>query len=69
MAIHSQRTMRRDAKMDYETFAKLIQLCQECEVRGCTYNHDGECRFVFVHERKPNINDIDGCTDYQERGM
>lgn len=46
----------------------MKRLCQECEVRGCTYNHDGECRFVFVHERKPNINDIDGCTDYQEGG-
>lgn len=42
----------------------LKQLCQECEGHGCTYNHDGECRFPLVHERKPRINDIDGCIDY-----
>lgn len=47
--------------------AKLIylkQLCMECERMGCTYNHAGECRFALVHERKPEINDIDGCVDY-----
>lgn len=42
----------------------LKQLCQECEGHGCTYNHGGECRFALVHERKPEINDIDGCVDY-----
>lgn len=47
--------------------AKLLylkQLCLECEGYGCTYNHEGECRFALVHERKPEINDIDGCVDY-----
>lgn len=42
----------------------LKQLCVECEGYGCTYNHGGECRFALVHERKPEINDIDGCVDY-----
>lgn len=42
----------------------LKQLCMECEGHGCTYNHNGECRFALVHERKPEINDIDGCVDY-----
>lgn len=42
----------------------LKQLCMECEGYGCTYNHSGECRFALVHERKPEINDIDGCVDY-----
>lgn len=43
----------------------LKQLCTECEGHGCTYNHDGECRFALVHERKPEINDTDGCADYE----
>ena len=42
----------------------LKQLCQECESLSCQFNHDGECRFALVHERKPEINDIDGCIDY-----
>lgn len=42
----------------------LKQLCEECEGHGCTYNHEGVCRFALVHERKPEINDIDGCVDY-----
>ena len=47
--------------------AKLLylkQLCCECESSSCQYNHLGECRFAMVHERKPRINDIDGCIDY-----
>lgn len=50
-----------------DTTSKLLylkQLCTECEGHGCTYNHDGECRFALVHERKPEINDTDGCVDY-----
>lgn len=43
----------------------LKKLCMECEGHGCTYNHRGECRFALVHERKPEINDIDGCVDYE----
>lgn len=42
----------------------LKQLCIECEGYGCTYNHAGECRFALVHERRPEINDVDGCVDY-----
>lgn len=42
----------------------LKKLCIECEGHGCTYNHGGECRFSLVHERKPRINDVDGCIDY-----
>lgn len=42
----------------------LKRICEECEGHGCTYNHNGECRFALVHERKPEINDIDGCVDY-----
>lgn len=47
--------------------AKLLylkQLCFECESSSCQYNHQGECRFAMVHERKPRINDTDGCIDY-----
>lgn len=46
----------------------LKQLCIECESKTCQYNRGGECRFALVHERKPSINDVDGCInyDYQE---
>lgn len=47
--------------------AKLLylkQFCIECESQSCQYNHGGECRFALVHERKPRINDVDGCIDY-----
>lgn len=47
--------------------AKLLylkQLCIECESSTCQFNHGGECRFALVHERKPRINDVDGCIDY-----
>lgn len=47
--------------------AKLLylkQLCIECESQTCQFNHGGECRFALVHERKPRINDVDGCIDY-----
>ena len=47
--------------------AKLLylkQLCFECESSSCQFNHSGECRFALIHERKPRINDIDGCIDY-----
>lgn len=42
----------------------LKQFCIECESQSCQYNHGGECRFALVHERKPRINDVDGCIDY-----
>lgn len=42
----------------------LHNLCCECESKDCQYNHDGECRFALVHERKPNITDENGCADY-----
>ena len=47
--------------------AKLLylkSLCIECESASCQFNHGGECRFAMVHERKPRINDYDGCIDY-----
>jgi hypothetical protein len=50
-----------------EGLTKLVylkRLCIECESRTCQFNHSGECRFAMVHERKPRINDIDGCIDY-----
>lgn len=50
-----------------DQIAKLVylkQLCIECESQTCQYNHGGECRFALVHERKPRINDVDGCIDY-----
>lgn len=43
---------------------ELRKLCTECESSTCQYNHGGECRFAMVHERKPRINDWDGCIDY-----
>lgn len=42
----------------------LKQFCFECESASCQFNHRGECRFALVHERKPRINDYDGCIDY-----
>ena len=45
----------------------LEQLCIECESSSCGFNHGGECRFAMVHERKPRINDVDGCVDYDYR--
>ena len=44
------------AKMVY-----LNQFCFECETEGCVYNHDGECRYALVHEKKPEITEEDGC--------
>lgn len=37
--------------------------CFECESTGCVFNHDGECRFSLVHERRPKITEADGCID------
>lgn len=42
----------------------LKQKCFECESASCQFNHHGECRFALVHERKPRINDYDGCIDF-----
>ena len=42
----------------------LKKLCFECESSSCQYNHQGECRFALVHERKPRINDTDGGIAY-----
>lgn len=42
----------------------MKSLCFECESCSCQFNHGGECRFAMVHERKPRINDYDGCIDY-----
>lgn len=50
-----------------DQFSKMVflkQLCPECESASCGFNHGGECRFPLVHERKPRINDVDGCIDY-----
>lgn len=44
--------------------AFMKQLCFDCESASCQFNHRGECRFALVHDRKPRINDIDGCIDY-----
>ena len=44
------------AKMVY-----LNQFCFECETEGCVYNHDGECRYALVYEKKPEITEEDGC--------
>ena len=49
-----------------DQFSKLVylkNLCIECESTSCQFNHGGECRFALVHERKPRINDTDGCID------
>lgn len=45
----------------------LKKLCFECESKDCQFNRMGECRFAMVHERKPRINDEDGCIDYDYR--
>lgn len=46
---------------------RLKKMCGECESNTCQFNHDGECRFALVHERKPDIAPDDGCRDYQFR--
>ena len=46
---------------------RLKKMCDECESNTCQFNHDGECRFALVHERKPDIVPDDGCRDYQFR--
>lgn len=46
--------------------AKLLymkQLCSECESKDCAYNHDGECRFALVHNRRPQITEENGCEE------
>ena len=42
----------------------LKNLCSERDSTSCQFNHSGECGFAQIHERKPRINDIDGCIDY-----
>ena len=42
---------------------ELKALCFDCETRDCALNHDGECRFPLVHERRPIITEEDGCTE------
>ena len=39
----------------------LYTMCIECESKDCVYNHDGECRYAFVHERTPVFSDENGC--------
>lgn len=39
-------------------------LCEECESKDCAYNRDGICRFSMVYERRPNITEVDGCTEF-----
>lgn len=46
----------------------LNQLSHECGILDCTYNYHGQCRFALIHERKPDINDLDGCVDYKYIG-
>lgn len=46
----------------------LSRLCFDCESRDCQFNHDGQCRFAMVYERKPCITDDKGCADYDYRG-
>lgn len=53
-----------DRAPELAQFMYLKQLCFECESTSCQYNRKGECRFAMVHERKPRINDYDGCIDY-----
>ena len=40
-------------------------MCGECESSTCLFNHNGECRFALVHDRKPEIDRDDGCRGYQ----
>ena len=41
----------------------LKNMCEKCGDCACAYNHEGECRFAMVHERKPDIDENDGCRD------
>ena len=57
----------RDGVDRTDQFSKMMylkQFCIECESCACQFNHGGECRFALVHERRPRINDADGCIDY-----
>lgn len=54
----------RDGVNRTDDIAKMVylkQFCFECETHACTYNHDGECRYALIHEKKPEITDEDGC--------
>lgn len=56
-----------DRSEGIEKLAYLNTLCSECESVSCQFNHAGKCRFALVHERKPRINDEDGCIDFDYR--
>lgn len=50
-----------------DDMAKLYHirlLCEECESLDCAYNKDGQCRFPMIYERRPNITEEDGCTEF-----
>lgn len=42
----------------------LRHLCIECESKDCCFNHEGECRFILVHEHNPLITENGGCLYY-----
>lgn len=37
------------------------RICFECETQDCVYNHEGECRYMLVHEKSPVITPENGC--------
>lgn len=45
-------------------YLHLKNMCIECTSSSCGFNHEGECRFPLVHERKARINEEDGCIDF-----
>ena len=49
---------------DLSKFEALQSMCFDCESQSCGFNHNGECRFVLIHEKLPQINDEDGCREY-----
>lgn len=42
----------------------LSKLCEDCGSLDCQYNHNGECRFALIHEKKPTLTEEMGCIEY-----
>lgn len=50
-----------DHTVEIAKMTHLSEICEDCESRGCVYNHDGVCRYAMVHEKGPEITEEDGC--------
>lgn len=56
-----------DKRGQAELVCAKPETCETCESCDCAFNRDGICRFPLVYDRKPNITDEDGCTEFVVR--